>query len=395
VFFEEALRLDPKAAKARYNRAGALSELGRNRLAVMECEAAIAAAGLESDIAMMKLARSAMLLAVGDLEGGWEAYEARHDPHYREALHFLTEAPLWTPEMDLEGKTLLIFGEQGIGDEILFASLLEDVQAAVGPQGRIILAVEKRLRPLLERSFPGVQTLDHITGKIDHVTMRSVILDRPWSQIDAWAPIGSLLRRFRRRIEDFPARPAFLKADPEAVARWRARLAELPGQKVGVVWKSGVKATKRVRYFARFEDWAPIFQTPGVSFITLQYGDAAEELAFARKVFGVEIWTPPGVDLKNDIDELSALTAALDLMIGPANAATNLSAALGVETWILTYPNAWTRLGSEHYPWYPSARAFTLDPKAGWGQATEATARALRARIARASPSATPHPRAR
>ncbi len=73
---------------------------------------------------------------------------------------------------------------------------------------------------------------------------------------------------------------------------------------------------------------------------------------------GVQLWKPPGIDLKDDLDDLAALTLALDLVIGPANATTNIAAACGAPVWLISTPGAWPKLGTERYPWYPRTRVF-------------------------------------
>jgi ADP-heptose:LPS heptosyltransferase len=100
--------------------------------------------------------------------------------------------------------------------------------------------------------------------------------------------------------------------------------------------------------------------------VNLQYGDSAEEVAYAKDRFGVEVWTPPGIDLKNDLDDLCALTVALDLVIGPANATTNIAAAAGAPTWLISTPGAWPKLGTYRYPWYPQVRVFNPPAYNAW-----------------------------
>jgi ADP-heptose:LPS heptosyltransferase len=95
-----------------------------------------------------------------------------------------------------------------------------------------------------------------------------------------------------------------------------------------------------------------------VVFVNLQYGDSTQETARAASELGVELWRPPGIDLKDDLDDLAALTLALDLVIGPANATTNIAAACGAPVWLISTPGAWPKLGTERYPWYPSVRVF-------------------------------------
>jgi hypothetical protein len=138
----------------------------------------------------------------------------------------------------------------------------------------------------------------------------------------------------------------------------------------------------RQRQFSPFEQWAPVLQTPGVSFINLQYGDCSEELAMARDQFGVDIWTPPGIDLKQDLDDLAALSCALDLVLGFANATSNIAAACGANTWLIAIPGAWVQAGTGRYPWYPQARVFNPAAFREWGPVMAEVAQALTDEVA-------------
>ncbi len=380
IFFEESMRLDPKFAKSRYNRANALLALGDPQKALIDCQAALKIVTLDSEVSMMKLARATMLLAGGELGSGWDAYEARLEPHYADVTHFAIDRPAWTPEMDIAGKRILLIGEQGLGDEILFSNPIPDMIEAVGPEGKVLLAVEHRLVSLFQRAFPAAEVGCHVTLKVDHHTVRGARFVEDWNTIDAWAPMASPLRLFRRRVEDFPGRPGFLVADEGRTAHWTSVLKAAGGDRktVGIVWKSLVKATTRSRYFSPFEQWELVLRTPGVLFVNLQYGDSAEEIAYAKAAFGVDIWTPPGIDLKNDLDDLAALCAALDLMIGPANAATNIAGAVGAPTWLISTPGAWPKLGTDRYPWYPQVRVFNPPAYNAWDPVMVEIAEALK-----------------
>ena len=112
-----------------------------------------------------------------------------------------------------------------------------------------------------------------------------------------------------------------------------------------------------------------------MTFVNLQYGDCAEELAFARAELGVDILQPPGLDLKDDLDDVAALAAALDLTLGFSNASFNLAGAVGAAAWLVAVDRAWTMLGTGRYPWYPQVRCFTSPD--GWPKALEAAAAAL------------------
>lgn len=380
TFFDEALRLDPLFSKARYNRGNARLSRGDRQGALEDCETAMEAAMAPDERLMMQLARSTILMALGRVGEGWDAYEARLQPAFADVTHYLIDRPKWTPECELAGRTLLVIGEQGLGDEVMFANVLPDLVEALGPKGRLILAVEPRLVPLFQRSFPDALVGPHATFKVDARSVRGVTFLGDLKQVDLWTPIGSLLRRFRRTVDAFPPRERFLTPDPARVAHWTSTLASRPGLKVGLLWKSLLINSARHRFFSPFEQWAPILTTPGVSFINLQYGDCDAELEFARREFGVEIFQPPGIDLKQDLDDIAALCSATDLVLGFSNATINLAGACGAPVWLMTVDGAWTRLGSDAYPWYPQARCFASSDYQDWTPVMGEVAQALRLR---------------
>jgi tetratricopeptide (TPR) repeat protein len=377
VFYEEALRLDPGFAKARYNRASALLAAGDPARALADADAALNLGPPASEAAMMRLARSSMLLALGDLGRGWTDYEARLDPDYADVTHFAIDRPRWTPDSDVAGKTVLVVGEQGLGDEILFANVLPDLIEAMGPEGRLILAVETRQVALFQRAFPGSRVGAHATYKVDGRVIRALPFLEDAAAVDLWTPMASLLRRWRTSVDAFPDRSGFLSADPARVKLWRARLDALgPEPKVGLLWKSLKLDAARRRWFSAFDQWRPVLATPGVRFVNLQYGDCGPELAQAEAA-GVTVWSPPGLDLKQDLDEVAALSSALDLVVGPANASSNIAAACGAPTWLISAPGAWPRLGTDRYPWYPQARVFTAQALNDWEPVMASVAEAL------------------
>ena len=381
VFFEEAMRLDPDFPKARYNLGNTRLILGDAAGALEDCEAALAGIIAEDERQMMRLSRSTILMDLGRIGEGWDDYEARLHSQFNGRTQFMVDRPRWTPGCDLKGKTLLVVGEQGLGDEILFANTLPQVIERLGPMGRLILAVEPRLVPLFQRALPGAEVEAHATYVMGgHLARVAPSLEGRGSTVDLWTPIASLLREFRRSVESFPATPSYLAADPERVAHWRQALnAAPPGPKVGLLWKSLVSKDARHRHFSAFEAWAPVLGQQGVGFVNLQYGDCAEELALARSRFGVDIWSPPGIDLKQDLDDVAALTCALDLVVGFSNATLNIAGACGVPTFLISTPGAWPRLGTTRYPWYPNTRVF-LPPGVGeWDAVMNEVGGALRA----------------
>jgi hypothetical protein len=242
----------------------------------------------------------------------------------------------------------------------------------------LILSLESRLTGLFARSFPGAQVVSHMTAKREGHTLRGPTDLPDLSAVDLWTPLASLLRRFRRSVEAYPGRERFLTPDPARVTHWRAVLAKAPkGLKVGILWKSLKNDAARARYFSPFEGWGPVFAKRGVTFVNLQYGETAEELAYAKAHFGVDVWTPPGIDLKQDLDDLAALTCALDLTLAPPNATSNIAAACGAPVWLVSPPGSWPRLGTLRYPWYPQARVFVPAGFGDWGALMDDIAAAL------------------
>jgi len=379
TFFDEALRLRPEYGRAYHNRAFARQDVGDLEGALEDCEAALRfGEDLEpNDLAAVRFTRAMVLLALGRLNEGWDAYEARLSPSFRSAATFVIDRPCWTPGESLAGKRLLVCGEQGLGDEVLFANLLHDVIAAIGDESLLSVAVEYRLVPLFKRSFPRAAITPHRTVQHEGRIFCTAPFVENLDAIDCWTPLGSLLGTFRGTAESFPRRPSFLVPDPERVTHWRRRLASLPGPKVGLLWKSLRPEAERGRQFSPFEQWRPILETPGVTFVNLQYGDCDAEIALAREAFGVEIWQPPGIDLKYDLDDVAALSCAMDLVIGFSNATFNLTGACGAPVWLLTGAAAWTRLGSAAYPWYPQARCFTSPDYGDWSAVMAEVAQAL------------------
>ena len=378
TFFDETLRLAPTFGRGYHNRAYAKLDLGDVEGALTDCDAAIAANDSAEELATMSFARSTILLALGRVLEGWQAYEARLDPALIEAPRFSFEVPRWAPGQALTGKHLMVCAEQGLGDEVMFANLLPDVLAALGSDGRMTLAVERRLVPLFERSFPQITVIKHKTVSYEGRVYRGAPDIEDWSGIDMWAPMASLLEVFRPSVESFPTKDRYLTADPERVAHWRKVLEGAPkGPKVGLLWKSLKLNGERARQFSPFHLWEPVLKTPGVSFINLQYGDCAEEIALAKSEFGVEIWQPPGIDLKQDLDDVAALSCALDLVVGFSNATINLAGACGAPIWLLTGAAVWTRLGTDAYPWYPQARCFATEDFGDWSPVMARVAQAL------------------
>ncbi len=382
IFFDEALRLGPQFSKAWHNRAFAKSDMGDVAGALVDIDHALLAPDSKSDEAIMRFARSTMLLALGRIDEGWRDYEARFSPELPEAPLFQISGTRWSGQA-LNGKSLMICAEQGLGDEVMFANMLPDILEMLGPEGKLTLAVERRLVPIFERAFPGVEITSHRTIVYQGRVFRGAPDITDWERFDYWAALGDFLPSLRGAIENFPKTADYLTPDPERVAHWKAELEKLgPAPKIGLLWKSLRLNAERGRQFSPFEAWRAVLETPGAVFVNLQYGDCEEEIAYAKEVFGVEIWQPPGIDLKADLDDVLALCSAVDLIVGFSNATTNLAGAANAPIWLLTAPAAWTKLGTDRYPWYPQARVFAPADYSDWNPVMAEVAAALADRLA-------------
>jgi hypothetical protein len=302
---------------------------------------------------------------MGQFEEGFREYEVRNTPQFRTWVLHYTKAPVWSGE-PLDKKRILVVGEQGLGDEVMFANVLPDIARAVGNEGRLQIAVDARLVPIFQRSFPNAEVGTYTDGKLEGKTARIFQWAREGGEPDFYVPMGSALPILRKSLNDFP-REAFLRADPKRRALFRERLAQLgAGPYVGICWRSMVMGAKRGKYYSALDAWGPILTLPGVTFVNLQYGEVASELARAQEEHGVTVHNFADLNLKDDLDGAAALTDACDLVISAPTAAAAMAGALGRETWFLVASRVWPQLGTDHYPWYRSTRVFACEKFADW-----------------------------
>jgi tetratricopeptide (TPR) repeat protein len=367
IFYEEALRHDPKLYQAYSNRALGALQQGRVDDALRDAD--FAAHKLDDPIyrANAELGGAHICLAGGRIAEGWKRYLNRTIDGTTEKINTVINRPRWTRGTPLKGKNILVVGEQGLGDEVMFSTALPDLVRELGSEALLSLGVENRLAPLFKKAFPKAKVYGHRTVRHETQVYR-VFPDMPAEHgIDEWMFMGELMGLYRTTLEAYPKEGHIFSPDPERVAYWKSELAKLgPAPKVGLLWKSLIKHSARNRYYSPFEQWEPILRTEGLIFVNLQYGDVSEEMA-AAEAAGLKIWNPPGIDLKNDLDDLSALCQAVDVILGPSNATSNIAAAAGTPIWILMAPYTWTALGQERdYRWYPKARMFMTQSLMDW-----------------------------
>ncbi|MBI4968834.1 MAG: tetratricopeptide repeat protein [Rhodospirillales bacterium] len=345
----------PDDRVALLNRAMTLKDMGRYAEALPLAERALAQRPQDADA---RWHYSHLLLQMGRLEEGWRDFAWRWAmPSYQGAKRSFRQ-PAWNGVDDLTDQRVLVWPEQGVGDEITFASALGDLAAKAK---RVIVECAPKIRPILARSFPDLEF---------HPADRS--RDASRDDFDIHLPVGDLFAHFRKTIDAFPKRDSYLVADPEKIAHWQGWLASLgPGQKIGIAWRSTLVTPERARHF--FQDlsgWGPILQTPGQVFVILQPGATDDEIKAAEQAFGLAIHRPPGLDLFDDLDGVAALMAALDRVVGNGSVVTILSAALGRPTLCFLLRHAhWDWFGTESLAWIPKLEILARNWDEGWEQA--------------------------
>lgn len=303
--------------------------------------------------------RSLALLTLGRLAEGWDEYEQGWVAPSGRFPRARFPKPLWNGRPLGDG-SLLVWGEQGLGDEVMFASLIPQL-AREGL--RVVLDCDARLAPLLTRGLSNNQPGVTVVARTEPLSGRLTAPD-----VVAQIPAGSLPRLMRRRMEDFAGRqPPFLKADPDRVAELRRRHADGHGtgdRLIGISWSSKNAAVGHLRSIPLDRlAWAlgGVSNGTGVKLVSLQYGDVAAQLAAT----GV---TDPGLDAWGDIDGLAALIAAMDLVVSVDNSTVHLAGGLGRPTWaLLPHAADWRWMqGRRDTVWYPSVRLFRQDAPGDW-----------------------------
>lgn len=277
-------------------------------------------------------------LMLGDWENGWDGYEAMVGNTKQRTAEPRQDVPYWDGS---QVKTLHIRGEQGIGDEISFASMLNDVQSDV------ILECDKRLEGLFRRSFQKVMVQGSRFDKTAQLP----------AKVDAWCLIGSLGWHYRTKDSDFSGEK-YLKADPERKLQWKALLDSLGDKpKIGIAWTGGLKDTFSERRSLDLEQLLPILKQDA-TFISLQYRNPAQELAEFEAKHGIKIHHWARAAEAVDYDETAALVDELDLVISVQTAIVHLCAGLGKQCLVLVPNKPNWRYAQDRFPWGKSVEMF-------------------------------------
>jgi tetratricopeptide (TPR) repeat protein len=336
--YRRALELKPNYADAWANLGTTLHHNGDFSEGMIALRRAIA---LAPNHANAHSGLGILLLMRGDFGEGWDEYEWRLRSSERKGPRF-PEKP-WQGE-SLAGKHIYIQAEQGFGDTLQFARYIPPLATRAA---KVTVRVHQQLVTLLRESLPGVTVLGD-RGDPEPYACDAVLLSLP--------------RLFKTRLETIPAPVPYLHAPVDAVQRWRRRLSNMSGLKVGLVWAGNPEHVNDHRRSVELAALQPVLATPGVSFASLQVGPRSADL---NKLKGGQADIEDIASAFNDFIESSAAVSALDLVITVDTSMAHLAGALGKPVWVLL-PSVsdwrWMR-HREDNPWYPNMRLFR--PKDG------------------------------
>ena len=366
--FKSAIDGNPDFAEAHNNLGTLYSKQGKMEDALVCLQRAM---DINPDYAEAHRNYSHVLLLQGRFAEGWPEFRWRWQCRDFPSEKRPFPQPLWTGQ-PLEGKTILIWGEQGVGDEIHFAEMVPDLFDA---GARVILECETRLAPLFRRSFPAVTCIPRQTPPAAEVLA---------PDIDFQCPSGDLAGWLRSGAEDFPGQPSYLTANhARAVALRETYQAGGRDLLIGIAWISKNPEVGKEKSLG-LAGWRELAEIPGVRFVDLQYGDTAEERARFEADTGAAILHDEGIDQMADMDAFAAQVAALDLVISVSNTTVHVAGGLGIPVWVLvnTVPLCVWMLEGDTSPWYPSLKLFRQAQAGVWDDVIGHVAGALREFVA-------------
>jgi tetratricopeptide (TPR) repeat protein len=352
AYMRAALAADPACHEARANLGLALHDQGRWEEALALYESAVRQ---YPGIVEYRWNRGLAHLLNGRFAEGWEGYALRFE---REGGRLQRSFPL--PEWDgsdPRAAGILVYGEQGLGDEIMFASCIPDLLAA---GARVVLECNSRLEGLFRRSFPAAA----VHGKERDAPRDWIAAAGPlrWQ-----VPIGSLAARFRRSSSAFPQRMRYLEADERRVAHYRSLLRGLgSGARIGISWRGGTRST-RAELRSLPQDLVAMLLALPCRWVGLQHAMRAEEAPLLQRLAFAD------ADATTDADDMAALVASLDAVVTVDNSVAHFAGALGVPAWVLlcSSPDWRWQAEGETSPWYPSVKLVRQAAPGDWRSAID------------------------
>jgi tetratricopeptide (TPR) repeat protein len=327
--------------------------------------------------AQARLNRAILYLRRGDLKEGWRDYAAR--------LEIAGKTPIADHKLarwsggSLKRQRLLITAEQGVGDQVMFASVIPDLVArAAAEDARVVLECEPRLATLFARSFPSVMVRAWDSQTRGGVAMTHYGWLKNIGGATCAIEMGTLPRVFRPTVGSFARSGPYLVPDAAEVARWRGMFVNGPA--IGICWRSGKANGARALQYAPLEHWAELVRHWTGQIVSVQYDVTPDEIAALEGLSGKKILVPPGIDQKNELDRSCALFAALDAVVSAPTAVSWLAASAGVPTYKILYDTSWTSFGQAFEPFAPSCVCVMPQRRGDWADCFVQTRGRLSAR---------------
>lgn len=358
---DRLIDIGPNHVAALNNRGNMLTKLNRFDEALRDYQRA---QSVDPTAAISYWNESVCRLLLGDYAKGWDLYGWGWKSGQRGAPPPFFNQLGWNGSDFVD--TLLVWGEQGIGDQILFSSMLGGLK---GCANRIIIALDHRLLPLLRRSFPD----------FEFITLQDA---KSLRNFDRQVAIGDLGKFFRRTLTAFPASlKKYLVPDTKKTEELRKRLRHSNTFICGFSWLSTNPSIGKFKSLSE-ADLSPLGVIRNSRWVDLQYGDTRRDLDYFRSQSGLDVRHLDDIDNFNDIDGLASLISACDIVVTASNTTAHLAGALGVPTMVML-PNAVGKLWYWHHdspssPWYPSCRLIRQDTPGDWAPVIAAVAEEIR-----------------
>jgi Flp pilus assembly protein TadD len=349
---ERAIAINPQSVQAHNNLGTALMELGR----FSEAEAAFdRAIVIDPECAEAHHNHSLVLLLTARFKEGWDEYEWRwRNESFSTPLRPFSQ-PWW--DGSSEGATkLLVWAEQGIGDEVQFSGLIRHLLSR-GVQ--VVIECDRRIVTLLQRSFPGIEV-------VERTNPPALSLKNP--SITHQIPMASIPRALKLSPDSMPFQSPFLVPDEKQRDMLRSEYKK-DGDPllVGISFRSG-NSQEGPKRSVDLTHWGPILNVAGARFVSLQYGECSGDLQAAYERFGTEVLKDEKVDPLVNLEGFAAQVAAMDLVISVDNSTVHFAGALGVDVWTMlpSEPDWRWGLKGDRTRWYSTMRLFRQEQRGNW-----------------------------
>ena len=353
--FIKAIKINNTKDVIYYNLAWIQTKIGNYESAINNYEKAIK---INPNYRQAIYNLSRLFLTLENFTEGWPLYDKirknkfSENASYQKKLKDILKLPKWNKKK-FSGK-LFLYGEQGIGDQIVFSSMIPDLSKK---HKNIHLMVEDRLVTLFSRSFPMIKVTNY-NHKIKS------------SHNDCHFPLFSLGSVLRKSINNFNPK-SFIIPDPKKINYYKKILSKNKKIKVGISWKtaSDFSENKNISLIKLTK----ILSLNNFEFINLQYGNTVKEREIIKSKYGIKINNINNLDLKNDIEGLAALINCCDLVITITNATAQLAGSIGVPTWIMLYifPHWEWFTKRNNSLWYPNVKLFRQKKYGNWDSVIE------------------------